>query len=98
VHFTPTHASWMSMVEVWFSIAQRQAIRRGSYRSVRELTTAIRGFIDGWNDRAHPFIWTETRRCGPGQSRSADDTAQVVVRQEHGTGVSPVAWDRAGPG
>ena len=60
VHFTPTHASWMNLVEVWFSIAERQAIHRGSYRSVRELTTAIRAFIDGWNDRAHPFTWTKT--------------------------------------
>jgi transposase len=60
VHFTPTHASWMNMVETWFSIAERQAIHRGSYRSVRDLTTAIRAFIDGWNDRAVPFTWTKT--------------------------------------
>jgi hypothetical protein len=60
IHFTPTHASWMNMVETWFSMAERQAIHRGSYRSVRELTTAIRGYIDGWNDRAHPFTWTKT--------------------------------------
>jgi transposase len=60
VHFTPTHASWMNLVEVWFSIAERQAIHRGSYRSVRELTTAIRAFIEGWTDRAHPFIWTKS--------------------------------------
>jgi hypothetical protein len=38
----------------------RQAIHRGSDRSVRELTGAIRAFIDGWNDRAHPFTWTKT--------------------------------------
>ena len=37
------------MVETWFSIAERQAIRRGSYRSIRDLTRAIRRFIDGWN-------------------------------------------------
>lgn len=60
VHFTPTHASWMNMVETWFSMAERQAIHRGSYRSVRELVTAIRAYIDGWNDRAHPFTWTKT--------------------------------------
>jgi transposase len=59
VHFTPTHASWMNMVEIWFSIAERQAIHRGSYRSVRDLTRAIRTYIDGWNDRAHPFTWTK---------------------------------------
>ncbi len=59
VHFTPTHASWMNMVEIWFSMAERQAIHRGSYTSVRDLTRAIRSYIDGWNDRAHPFTWTK---------------------------------------
>jgi transposase len=59
-HFTPTHASWMNMVEIWFGMAERQAIHRGSYRSVRDLTRAIRRFIDGWNDRAQPFTWTKT--------------------------------------
>jgi transposase len=60
VHFTPTSASWMNLVEVWFGIIERQAIHRGSYRSVRELNAKIRAFIDGWNDRCHPFIWTKT--------------------------------------
>jgi transposase len=60
VHFTPTSASWMNLVEVWFGIIERQAIHRGSYRSVRDLTTRIRAFIDGWNDRRHPFTWTKT--------------------------------------
>jgi transposase len=60
VHFTPTSASWMNLVEVWFGIIERQAIRRGTYRSVRDLNTKIRAFIDGWNDRCHPFVWTKT--------------------------------------
>jgi transposase len=60
VHFTPTHASWMNLVEVWFSIAERQAIHRGTFTSVRDLNRKIREFIDGWNDRAHPFTWTKT--------------------------------------
>jgi transposase len=60
VHFTPTHASWMNLVEVWFSLAERQAIHRGTYGSVRDLTRKIRSFVDGWNDRAHPFTWTKT--------------------------------------
>jgi hypothetical protein len=47
VHFTPTSASWMNLVEVWFGIIERQAIHRGSYRSVTDLTRAIRTFIDG---------------------------------------------------
>jgi transposase len=59
VHYTPTSASWMNLVEVWFSIIERQAIRRGTFRSVRELTAKIRTFIDAWNDRCHPFTWTK---------------------------------------
>jgi transposase/DNA-binding CsgD family transcriptional regulator len=59
-HFTPTHASWMNLVEVWFSMIERQAIHRGSFGSVKELNAKIRAFIDGWNDRCHPFVWTKT--------------------------------------
>jgi transposase len=61
VHFTPTSGSWLNLVEVWFGIIERQAIRRGTFRSVKELNAKIRAFIDGWNDeRAHPFVWTKT--------------------------------------
>jgi transposase len=60
VHFTPTSASWMNLVEVWFGIIERQALHRGSFTSIRDLTTKIRAFIDGWNQRAHPFAWTKT--------------------------------------
>jgi transposase len=59
-HFTPTHASWMNLVEVWFSMIERQAIHRGVFGSVKDLNAKIRAFIDGWNDRCHPFIWTKT--------------------------------------
>jgi len=60
VHFTPTHASWMNLVEIWFGIVERQAIRRGVFKSVKDLNAKIRAFIDGWHDRAHPFVWTKT--------------------------------------
>jgi hypothetical protein len=59
VHFTPTSATWMNLVEVWFGIIERQAIRRGTYRSVRGLNAKIRASINGWNDRSHPFVWTK---------------------------------------
>ena len=65
VHFTPTSASWLNVVEVWFSIIERQAIHRGSVGNVRDLTRAIRTYITGWNTRAHPFVWTKTRRRHP---------------------------------
>ena len=60
LHFTPTSGSWLNLVEVFFSIITRQAIRRGTFRSVPELIDAISGFIDGWNDRCQPFTWTKT--------------------------------------
>jgi len=60
VHFTPTSGSWLNLVEVWFGIIERQAVRRGTFHSVRDLNAKIRQFINGWNDRKHPFIWTKT--------------------------------------
>ncbi|WP_422934367.1 IS630 family transposase [Sinomonas sp. P47F7] len=60
VHFTPTSGSWLNLVEVWFGIIDRQAIRRGVFTSVKDLNAKIRQFITGWNDRCHPFIWTKT--------------------------------------
>lgn len=59
VHFTPTSGSWLNLIEVWFAIIERQAIRRGTFRSVRDLNAKIRAFITGWNDRCHPFVWTK---------------------------------------
>jgi transposase/transposase-like protein len=60
VHFTPTSGSWLNLVEVWFGIIEKQAIRRGTFGSVKDLNAKIRAFIDGWNDRCHPFVWTKT--------------------------------------
>jgi transposase len=59
LHFTPTSGSWLNMVEIFFGIITRQAIRRGTFGSVRDLTQAITAFIDGWNERCQPFIWTK---------------------------------------
>jgi transposase len=60
LHFTPTSGSWLNLVEVFFGIITRQAIRRGSFDNVKELVDAISAFIDGWNERCHPFAWTKT--------------------------------------
>ncbi|WLP93092.1 IS630 family transposase [Gordonia sp. NB41Y] len=60
VHFTPTSGSWLNLVEVWFGILDRQAIRRGIFTSVKDLNAKIRAFINGWNTRKHPFVWTKT--------------------------------------
>jgi transposase len=59
LHFTPTSGSWLNMVEIFFGIITRQAIRRSTHRSVHELIETIETFIDGWNDRCQPFIWTK---------------------------------------
>jgi hypothetical protein len=60
VQFTPTSASWPNLVEVWFGIIERQAIHRGTFPSVRDLMIKIRAFINGWNHRRQPFVWTKT--------------------------------------
>ena len=59
LHFTPTSGSWLNMVEIFFGIITRQAIRRGTFHSVKDLETAIGTYINGWNERAHPFTWTK---------------------------------------
>ena len=61
--------------EIFFGIITRQAIRRGTFTSVKDLIAAIEGFIDGWNERCHPFVWTKTAddlldHCRPGQRTS----------------------------
>jgi len=60
LHFTPTGASWMNMVEIWFGILTNQAIRRGSFDSVAQLIGAIKAFLARWNEEAKPFVWTKT--------------------------------------
>ena len=50
----------VGLVEVWFGIIERQAIRRGSFTSAGDLTGKIRAFITGWKHRKHPFTWTKT--------------------------------------
>jgi transposase len=60
LHFTPTSGSWLNLVEIFFGIITRQAIRRGTFASVADLTATIRRFIDAYNDRCQPFTWTKT--------------------------------------
>jgi transposase len=59
LHFVPTGCSWLNLVECFFSVITRQAIRRGSFTSVRQLTGTIGAFIDSWNDHPRPFAWTK---------------------------------------
>jgi putative transposase len=60
VHYTPTYASWLNQVEIWFNIITQQAIRRGSFRSVKDLIANIERFVDHYNPKSKPFVWTAT--------------------------------------
>ncbi len=61
-HFTPVGSSWINQVEIWFGIITRQAIRRGTFSSVRMLIQAINTYISAWNEDCAPFTWTATAR------------------------------------
>jgi putative transposase len=60
VHYTPTYASWLNQVEIWFNIITQKAIRRGSFHSVKQLTEKINGFVRNYNQKSTPFMWTAT--------------------------------------
>lgn len=63
-HYTPTRASWLNQIEVWFSMLSRGALKNASFTSVKELRAAIDRFIKAYNERATPFEWTK-RQVGP---------------------------------
>lgn len=60
LHFTPTSASWLNLVERWFAELTNKQIRRGSHRSTRELEAAIMRYLETCNQDPKPFIWTKT--------------------------------------
>lgn len=71
LHFTPTSSSWLNLVERWFAEITRKRIRRGSFKSVKELIEAINHYIRHNNENPRPFVWTKrvdeilekVRRC-----------------------------------
>lgn len=70
VHFTPTSASWLNLVERFFAALTEKQIRRGVHRSVRELETAIKNYLAVANQSPKPFVWT----------KSADEILASVAR------------------
>ena len=60
VHFTPTYSSWLNQVETWFGIISRTTIRRGSFRSAKELAEKIDLFVTHYTRHSTPFVWTAT--------------------------------------
>ena len=70
VHFTPTYGSWINLVERWFAELTNKRIRRGVFRSVQELESAIREYIAVHNEDPTPFVWT----------KSADEILASIAR------------------
>jgi len=60
IHFTPTSASWLNLIERWFAALTEKQIRRSAHRSTRELETAILRYIEHGNHDPKPFIWTKS--------------------------------------
>jgi len=58
LHYTPTHASWLNQIEIFFGILSRRIIRRGVFQSKQELIDRILGFLETYNREARPFEWT----------------------------------------
>jgi putative transposase len=60
VHFTPTYASWLNQVEIWFNLITQRAIRRGTFKSVKDLIAKIELYVAHYNRNSRPFAWTAT--------------------------------------
>jgi len=60
IHYTPTSASWLNQVEIWFNIITQRAIRRGTFRKVKELIARIEDFVSHHNADCQPFAWVAT--------------------------------------
>ena len=60
VHYTSTYSSWLNQVEIWFNIITQKAIRRGTFRNVKDLINKIQLFVDQYNKNSKPFMWTAT--------------------------------------
>jgi transposase len=58
--FTPTHGSWLNQIEIWFGILTRKVVRRGIFKSRKELVERLLNFIQAYNEEARPFQWTYT--------------------------------------
>ncbi len=58
-HFTPTHASWLNQVEIWFGILSQQALAGSSFTSPTQVRERIDAFVSAYNQKAHPFEWTK---------------------------------------
>jgi len=90
LHFTPTY-TWLNLVEVFFSIVERQALRRGDFASVAELVAAIVRFCDGWNRRCQPFTWTKDADQTLGKLQGVTTPRRLPVRARAGCKMAALA-------
>ena len=60
IHYTSTYSSWINQVEMWFNITTQKAIRRGTFRSVKDFVNNINQFVAQYNKNSRPFSWTAT--------------------------------------
>jgi putative transposase len=60
VHYVPTYSSWLNQVEIWFNLITQRAIRRGTFKSVKELISKIEEYVGNYNRNARPFVWSAT--------------------------------------
>ena len=60
LHFTPTSASWLNLVERWFAELTNRKLRRSTHRSIAELEADLTAWIQAWNQHPKPFVWTKT--------------------------------------
>jgi len=60
LHFTPTGASWINLVERFFGELTERKLRRAAHRSVRALNADIQDWIENWNENPQPYVWTKT--------------------------------------
>jgi len=91
VHFTPTYGSWLNLVERWFAELTNKQLRRGAHRSVAQLQTAIRAFIDAHQADPKPFVWTKTadeilESIGRFAQRTLDLQASPLISRTMQTG------------
>jgi transposase len=78
LHFTPTSASWLNLVERFFGEITRKRIRRGVFTSVAELEQAIQDYLDHHNANPKPFVWTKTADVILAKERRALDALEAV--------------------
>lgn len=60
LHFTPTSASWLNLVEGWFALLTRRQLQRGVFETTGDLEAAIHAYIDQTNAEPKPFVWTKS--------------------------------------